>query len=257
MPSRFSASIAGAITRLSSSPIEPCSPACGLRPATASRGRSMPNSAFSPAAARRPARTILTAVKRAHRLGQRQVDGDRHDAQLGAGEHHGDVDAARQLGEDTRCGRDGGSPHPAGSSSGWDWSPCRRSRRPAPSARRARWPPASPARWPGPGWPARDGDAQLHGQHGQRRLEDVQRRRPAGRSRARGTSRPSLPARAARRAGSSRTKKGRVAALAHRPGLEAEFAADTGRLAHRDGERRGGRHGCLTSMVAWRRRSRM
>ena len=47
------------------------------------------------------------------------------------------------------------------------------------------------------------------------------------------------------------------AALAHRPGFEAEFAADTGRLAHRHGERRGGRHGCLTSIVAWRRRSRM
>ena len=36
-----------------------------------------------------------------------------------------------------------------------------------------------------------------------------------------------------------------------------KLAANTGRLAHRHGERRGGRHGCLTSIVAWRRRSRM
>src|SRR5580704_18540490 len=41
----------------------------------------------------------LDAVKGANRLGQSEVDGDRHDAQLWAGEHHGDVDPARQLGE--------------------------------------------------------------------------------------------------------------------------------------------------------------
>jgi hypothetical protein len=47
-------------------------------------------------------------------------------------------------------------------------------------------------------------------------------------------------------------------APAQRPGFQGEFAADARRLAHRHGERRGGGHdGCLTSMVAWRRRSRM
>ena len=40
------------------------------------------------------------------------------------------------------------------------------------------------------------------------------------------------------------------------PHFEAEFAADTGRLAHGDGERQGTGHD-LTSIVAWRRRSRM
>src|SRR4029453_7232847 len=48
-----------------------------------------------------------------------------------------------------------------------------------------------------------------------------------------------------------------IALAAHRPGFQAEFTADSGRLAHGDGERRGGGHGCLTSIVAWRRRSRM
>ena len=47
-----------------------------------------------------------------------------------------------------------------------------------------------------------------------------------------------------------------VALTAHRPGFQAEFTADSRRLAHGDGERRGDGHG-LTSIVAWRRRSRM
>jgi hypothetical protein len=41
------------------------------------------------------------------------------------------------------------------------------------------------------------------------------------------------------------------------PSLEAEFAADAGRLAHGDGERQRPGHGFLISMVATRRRSRM
>ena len=43
MPRARQAAIAGAMTRLLLAPEQPCSPACGLRPATAIRGRAMPN----------------------------------------------------------------------------------------------------------------------------------------------------------------------------------------------------------------------
>ena len=99
MPSRLSASTAGAISRPSSSPIAPCSPACGLRPATASRGRVDAEQRPEPGCSDAACANDLDGVKRAHRLGQGQVDGHRHDAQFGTGEHHGDVDPARQLGE--------------------------------------------------------------------------------------------------------------------------------------------------------------
>ena len=108
----------------------------------------------------------------------------------------------------------------------------------------------------GSGWPARAGDAQPHGQHGQRRLEDR-----TGVGRPRDLAQRHVEAELVGKGGQAgrvvEDEEGPRAALAHRPGFEAEFAADTGRLAHRHGERRGGRHGCLRSMVAWRRRSRM
>src|SRR4029453_13934972 len=86
MPSRFRASTAGAITRPSSSPIEPCSPAWGLRAATASRGRAMPTKAFNPVAPNGPPLRILPVSRPTP-------------ARAGAGEHHGDGDPAGQLGE--------------------------------------------------------------------------------------------------------------------------------------------------------------
>ena len=39
-------------------------------------------------------------LQRTHRVGERQVDGDRYDPQGGAGQHHRDVGAAGQLGQE-------------------------------------------------------------------------------------------------------------------------------------------------------------
>src|ERR1700744_632469 len=53
-------------------------------------------------------------------------------------------------------------------------------------------------------------------------------------------------------------EKGTRRRLSYLPCLETEFATDAGRLAHGHGERQGGGHGCLMmSMVAERRMSRM
>ncbi len=197
----------------------------------------------------------LDAVKRAYRLGQGEVDGDRHDAQFGAGEHHGDVDPARQLGEILGMPRmseagvleglllDGIGHHPG------DLAGKRQSGTALDGLQGGRcigW-----IRVAGP-----HGSAQPHRQHGQRRLEDS-----AGVGRPRDLAHRDIEAELVGEGGQAdgvvEDEEGPRAALAHRPGFEAEFAADTGRLAHRHGERRGRRHGCLTSMVAWRRRSRM
>ena len=83
---------------ISSRPMVPCSPACGLRPATARRGCAMPKSRASAAAAMRPAATMRSVRQRAQRLAQRLVDRHRHHAQSGAHQHHRDRRAA-QLGE--------------------------------------------------------------------------------------------------------------------------------------------------------------
>ena len=100
------------------------------------------------------------------------------------------------------------------------------------------------------------GAAQLYRQDGQRRIEDG-----AGVSRPRDLAHRDIETELVGEGrqvdGVVEDEEGPRTALAHRPGFEAEFAADTSRLAHRHGERRGRRHGCLTSMVAWRRRSRM
>jgi hypothetical protein len=58
MPSARSASMAGATMSMSSRPSEPSSPACGLRPDIASRGRARPKCAFRSATAIRAVVTI-------------------------------------------------------------------------------------------------------------------------------------------------------------------------------------------------------
>ena len=157
----------------------------------------------------------------------------------------------------TRCGRDGGSPHPAGSSSGSGLvakpaiSPAcaictARSMRLERRRRIGRVGLAGPCR-----------RLELHGQHGQRRREDRSRRRPAWRSRARGTARPSLPARAASRAGSSIAKNGRAPRWRASQALRLSSPPMPAGSPIVTASGSGGRHGCLMSMVATRRRSRM
>src|SRR5258707_14350542 len=100
------------------------------------------------------------------------------------------------------------------------------------------------------------GAAQLHRKDGQRRIEDG-----AGVSRPRDLAHrdteTELVGEGRQADGVVEDEEGPRTALAHRPGFEAEFPADTARLAHRPGHRRARRQGCLTSMVSWRRRARM
>ena len=200
--------------RLSSSPIAPCSPACGLSAATASRGRAMPNRDLSPAAVMRPARTMTSGVSActASASDRWMVTGTTRSS--GQASIMATSRPAAPARPGTRCGRDGGSPHPAGSSSGSGWWRSRRSRRPAPAWSRARSPRASAAALTGSGWPALAGAFRRTAQHRQRGREDgAPLRRAAAISRT-GTARPSLPASAASRAGSSIAKNGRAAACA-------------------------------------------
>ena len=101
MPLARNAAIAGAMIVVSSSPSAPCSPACGLSPAIARRGRAMPKSRRSAAAVVRAAATIASVVSMAMDFAQRGMHGDRHHAQLRAGQHH-DLLAVRagQCGEE-------------------------------------------------------------------------------------------------------------------------------------------------------------
>ena len=88
MPSLFRRATAGATILRSSSPSVPSSPACGLSPAIASRGRGRPNRADRSCATMRPVSTIRSIGKLPEDLFQRQMDCDRHDCQFRRPQHH-------------------------------------------------------------------------------------------------------------------------------------------------------------------------
>ena len=98
--------MAGAMTSVSSVPIRPPSPACGLRPATAMRGEAMPKSWVSAAAGDAHGLDDQGARQRARHGGERDVHRDRHDLQLVGHQHHdglrsaGSAVAQRQLGQE-------------------------------------------------------------------------------------------------------------------------------------------------------------
>ena len=110
MPSARSCSTAGATTLRSSSPSAPSSPACGLSPASASRGRAMPKRSFRSRATMRPVSTIRSVVSWRRHLAHRQVDRHRHDGELVRPQHHHGMPCApgmllRELGEEFRVAR--------------------------------------------------------------------------------------------------------------------------------------------------------
>ena len=88
MPSLRRISIAGATMVWSSMPSEPSSPACGLRPDIARRGRAMPKRAFRSATAMRAVRDDQLARQLRDRLAQREVDRHRHDGEGRRPQHH-------------------------------------------------------------------------------------------------------------------------------------------------------------------------
>ena len=88
MPSATSRATAGATMVRSSSPSVPFSPACGLSPATASRGRGMRNRTVRSRATIRPVSTIKLGRKMPKISLQRQVDRHRHDGKLRRPQHH-------------------------------------------------------------------------------------------------------------------------------------------------------------------------
>ena len=88
MPSRRRISTAGATISISSLPSAPSSPACGLRPATASRGRAMPKRALRSAPRCARSLTISSVVSSRERLAQRQMDRHRHDGKRRRPQHH-------------------------------------------------------------------------------------------------------------------------------------------------------------------------
>ena len=88
MPSAFSRATAGATIAQSSSPSVPSSPAWGLSPATASRGRGMRNRPARSRATMRPVSITSSVDRCAEDFAQRQMDRHRHDRQLGRPQHH-------------------------------------------------------------------------------------------------------------------------------------------------------------------------
>ena len=203
----------------------------------------------------RPARTMTSGVQRMHRVGERQVDGHRHHAQRGAGQHHRDLGAARQLGQELGVAgmpearilqrllldRIGGE---AGDLAGL----CHL---------RGAFDRASVAG--GIGRIGLAGPGRHLELHGAARAAPSRRPPPprAGLAISRtGTARPSVPARAASRAGSSIAKNGRAASRAsHALRLSSPPTPAGSPIVTASGSGVG--HGCLMSMVATRRISRM
>ena len=208
MPSAMSRSIAGATIALSSLPSVPSSPACGLRPATASRGLRDAEALGQVARHHPPGLEDQVARQPLRHLLERDMDRDRHHGHLGRPQHHhrpGRIAGLleRQPGEIfgvARIGEAGLVEHALGDRIGHDRARrARRSRRRrrdrSRRSRRARWwRPAGRARRSracraAP--PARRGRTRRGGS----------RRRPS----SIGTSRPSRAARAAGIAGRPRT----------------------------------------------------
>ena len=79
---------AGATMVWSSVPNEPSSPACGLRPDTARRGRAIPKWDFKPGCRDTRRRDDQVARKLSQRLAQRDMNGDRHDGKRRRPQHH-------------------------------------------------------------------------------------------------------------------------------------------------------------------------
>ncbi len=73
---------------MSSRPSEPSSPACGLRPDIASRGRARPKCAFRSATAIRAVRHDQFARELRQRIAQRKMDGDGNDGERRRPQHH-------------------------------------------------------------------------------------------------------------------------------------------------------------------------
>ena len=88
MPSALSRATAGATIARSSSPSVPSSPAWGLSPATASRGRGMRNRAGQIARYDAPGLDHKLGRQMCEDFAQRQMDRHRHDRQLGRPQHH-------------------------------------------------------------------------------------------------------------------------------------------------------------------------
>ena len=88
MPSATSRATAGATIARSSSPRVPASPACGLSPATASRGCAIPKRVARSRATIRPVSTTSSLESCLEDFAQRQVDCHRHDSEFRGPQHH-------------------------------------------------------------------------------------------------------------------------------------------------------------------------
>ena len=88
---RASAAMAGSMMSISSRPSVPPSPACGLRPDTASRGSAIPKLRCSPRSAARPRDSISALVSAAATSASGEMGRHRHRAQRRAGKHHRDI----------------------------------------------------------------------------------------------------------------------------------------------------------------------
>ena len=124
-PRRRSASTAGRTIASSSAPSMPSSPACGLSPATASRGSAMPKRRRGRARRSRPCVTMRSRRQGTRHIRERDVDRDRHDPQLRPGEHHhrrrGAPKSFRRARPGIPCGRGTRSRPRSAPSSGSDW----------------------------------------------------------------------------------------------------------------------------------------
>ena len=87
-PSARKRAIAGAIVSISSRPIAPPSPACGLRPATARRGRVDAEALRHIARDDARGRDDQVAASARRRVGERDVDRHRHDRERARPDHH-------------------------------------------------------------------------------------------------------------------------------------------------------------------------
>ena len=227
--------MAGAMMVVSSSPMVPSSPACGFSPATASRGAAMLQSR----AQRRfghPAHGD-DAVDRDHvqHAAQGGVHGDRHDAEHRAGQHHHRQPRPGQGGEELgvagigKAGAvEGGFVDRVGHYRGGDAGE-RQTGRLFDGG-------DDGSGVGGVGRAGARGDGERHGQHGQR----VAKHRCGGLG---GVHHPDGHVQA-KRAG-ERFQAGRViqrdkatAVPACEPGAQGKFTANTGGIAHSNGQRR-------------------
>ena len=106
-PRRASRATTGAITSISSRPIAPPSPACGLSPATAMRGAAIPKSAVERAVGDPQRRLEERRGQRPRHRRQRDVDRHRHHPEAGRRQHHHRQGSAAQVREELGMPREG------------------------------------------------------------------------------------------------------------------------------------------------------